>query len=120
MSDVVATIPLSDGRARARALLSPVQIWGAAVLGTIACAAIIGPLVSPYGANETVCAPFATPSATHPLGCNDVGQDLLTSILAGGRVSLAVGLSVAAIATLTATLFAVLIGTRGGATDLLA
>lgn len=120
MSDAVATLAAPREPAHARSSLTAVQLGGIAILATIAGASIIGPVVSPYGANEAVCAPFATPSAQHPLGCNDVGQDLLTGILAGGRVSLAVGLAVAVIATLTATIVAVIIASRGGIADLIA
>jgi len=86
----------------------------------IAFAAIVGPPLSPYAPDEMACAPFEPPSGAHPLGCNDVGQDLLTGILAGGRVSLAVGLAAAALATLAATFFALLVATRGGFVDVLA
>ncbi|MEM7693106.1 MAG: ATP-binding cassette domain-containing protein [Pseudomonadota bacterium] len=120
MSDTVATLPASTNAPIRTGRLTRVQWSGLILLAAIAGAAAIGPLLSPYGANEAVCPPFATPSQNHPLGCNDVGQDLLTGILAGGRVSLAVGLGVAIIATLTATLFAITIATRGGIADLFA
>ncbi|MEM7023463.1 MAG: ABC transporter, partial [Pseudomonadota bacterium] len=96
------------------------QHAGIIILGSIAIAAVVGPMLLPYGAHETVCAPFASPSAAHPLGCNDVGQDLLTGILTGGRVSLAIGIVTAVLTTLVATVYAVSAAFRGGVLDMLA
>jgi peptide/nickel transport system permease protein len=49
------------------------------------------------------------PSRPHPLGTDDLGQDLLARMLYGGRISLAVGV--------TAMLLAISIGTIVGATS---
>ena len=48
------------------------------------------------------------PTWAHPLGTDNIGHDTLAQILAGGRVSLAVGLSAAFIALLLGTLVGVL------------
>jgi peptide/nickel transport system permease protein len=59
----------------------------------------------------------APPSLTHPLGTDDVGRDTLARALAGGRVSLAVGL----LSMMLAIVFGVGIGSfagyYGGAVD---
>ncbi len=102
------------------AMLSPIQRAGLALLITLIALVGLGPMLSPYAPSETVCAPFATPTPGHPLGCNDVGHDLLTGILTGGRVSLAVGLLTALITTALATAYAVASATRGGVIDMLA
>jgi len=52
-------------------------------------------------------AKLQTPSLSHPLGTDDLGQDLLARMLYGGRISLAVGV--------TAMLIAISIGTAVGA-----
>ncbi|MEM8587250.1 MAG: ATP-binding cassette domain-containing protein [Pseudomonadota bacterium] len=100
--------------------LSRVQQTGAGLFAVLVVAVVVGPMLSPYGASETVCAPFAQPSAAHLLGCNDVGQDLLTGILTGGRVSLGIGLATALVTTTLATIYAVTAAYRGGAVDLAA
>jgi len=53
---------------------------------------------------------LATPSLAHPLGTDDVGRDTLARAMAGGRVSLSVGLS----SMLLALLFGISIGAFAG------
>jgi peptide/nickel transport system permease protein len=60
---------------------------------------------------------FAPPSATHPLGTDELGRDLLLRLLQGARVSLAVGLLAALAATVIGTLIGLMAAWRGGAWD---
>lgn len=55
------------------------------------------------------------PSAEHPLGTDDVGRDLLARLLSGGRVSLFIGLTSAAISGLVGVPLGLLAGYRRGA-----
>ena len=48
--------------------------------------AIFAPALAPYDPTERVGRPFATPSPEHPLGTNDIGQDLLSELIYGTRV----------------------------------
>ncbi|MEM8822760.1 MAG: ATP-binding cassette domain-containing protein [Pseudomonadota bacterium] len=100
--------------------LRPVQRTGAVLLAGLMTLVVLGPMVLPYSATETVCPGFARPSAAHPLGCNDVGQDLLAGNLVGGRISLAVGLLTATVATAVATALAIAAAWRGGFWDVVA
>ncbi|MEO0385558.1 MAG: ATP-binding cassette domain-containing protein [Pseudomonadota bacterium] len=100
--------------------LRPVQTAGTVTLGLIILAVAVGPFLLPFSATETVCDGFARPSTTHPLGCNDVGQDLLAGVLVGGRISLAVGLVTALVATAIATVIAIASAWRGGFGDMVA
>ena len=58
---------------------------------------------------------WAPPSAEHPLGTDDVGRDLLARLLSGGRVSLFIGLTSAAISGLVGVPLGLLAGYRRGA-----
>ena len=100
--------------------LRGVQKAGLLLLATLLALVIVGPWLLPYPPDETVCDGFARPSPAHPLGCNDVGQDLLAGILIGGRVSLAVGLVTATVATTIATILAIASAWRGGLWDVIA
>ena len=62
---------------------------------------------------------LAPPSAAHPLGTDELGRDMLVRLLHGGRVSLLVGLTTAAIAAALGTLVGLLAGLRGGIADAL-
>lgn len=60
---------------------------------------------------------MAPPSWKHPFGTNDLGQDQLARVLAGGRISLAVGISAAVVAIALGTSIGALSGFYGGAID---
>ncbi|WP_340118405.1 ABC transporter permease [Pelagibius sp. 7325] len=57
------------------------------------------------------------PSASHPLGTDDLGRDVLVRLLYGGQVSLAVGLAAALCAAIIGTLLGLLAGYYGGRLD---
>ena len=59
-------------------------------------------------------------SLAHPLGCDDVGQDLLVRLLFGARVSLAVGLGATAVSTIVGVAFGLGAGVAGGVVDAIA
>jgi peptide/nickel transport system permease protein len=62
------------------------------ILVLLAVAVIAGPFVWRVPINEIdFTSRLATPSWDHPLGTDDLGQDLLSRMLYGGRISLAVG-----------------------------
>ena len=71
---------------------------------------LIGPLFShdPYQAN--VGGIYAAPSMTHPFGTDHLGRDLLARVLAGGQLSLLVGL----LATLMAGSLGIVYGLVSG------
>ena len=80
------------------------------ILIAIFLACLIGPLVTGQAIEtQNLDLGATSPSAQHWLGTDPLGRDLLTRILSGGRVSLAVGL--------TATLVSLLIGVAYGATS---
>lgn len=55
--------------------------------------ALLAPLLSPYDPTERVGRPFSRPSAEHPFGTNDIGQDILSELVYGTRISLLVGVT---------------------------
>ena len=60
---------------------------------------------------------FGGPSAVHPLGTDDLGRDVLARLLAGGRVSLFVGLAAALTSAVIGTVVGLLAGFYGGRLD---
>ena len=82
---------------------------GTVILLAMVIAVLGGPLVWRLPINEIdFKAKLKTPTWSHPLGTDDLGQDLLARMLYGGRISLAVGIA--------AMLIAISIGTAIGAT----
>lgn len=70
---------------------------GGAVLLLLYAVALVTPWISPYGfAEQDFTSMSQAPSLKHPMGTDQIGRDLLTRVLYGGRVSLLVGLGVGA------------------------
>ncbi len=91
---------------------------GGLVLAVLVVAVLVGPLVWRVPINEIdFAAKLRGPSAAHPLGTDDLGQDLLARMLYGGRISLAVGLAAMLIAVTVGTLVGAAAGQLGGAAD---
>ena len=66
------------------------------VLIAIVAAAVIGPFFYPTDPFEMVWAPFSPPgSEGFLLGTDYLGRDMLSGLLHGGRVSIAIGLAAA-------------------------
>jgi len=60
---------------------------------------------------------LAEPSLAHPLGTDELGRDMLLRLLAGGRVSLVIGIAAAVAAAAVGTLIGLAAGYLGGWTD---
>lgn len=95
-----------------------ITIVAVAFLVIVALAAIFAPFIAPYKLNSPdLMAMLAPPSATHLMGTDDVGIDLFTEVLYGGRVSLTVGLVSALVAVLIGGTIGSLAGFFGGWVD---
>lgn len=71
----------------------PVGVAAFVVLVLMVLAVTFGPLLVPHSPTRTnALQTLKPPSETHLLGTDELGRDVLARILAGGRVSLAVGL----------------------------
>ncbi len=66
---------------------------------------------------STSCDRLAGPSPPHPLGTDELGRDVLMRLLAGGRVSLTIGIAAALTAAAIGTLVGLVAGYLGGWTD---
>jgi peptide/nickel transport system permease protein len=88
------------------------------VLLTIILAVVFGPLVWRVPINEIDFAAMLTgPSWAHPLGTDDLGQDILARLLYGGRISIAVGLCAMLVAAVVGTLIGAIAGMSRGSVD---
>jgi len=88
------------------------------VLGIIVLTVLIGPFIWTVPINEIdFMARLAGPSLSHPMGTDDLGQDLFARILYGGRISLAVGVSAMLMAVLIGVTIGAIAGMLGGKVD---
>jgi len=93
--------------------------FGAVVLGVIVVLALLTPLLPLHPPNETNTANrFLRPlSEGHWLGTDHLGRDLLSRLMWGTRLSLAVGFAAALVAGLLGAMIGVIAGFYGGRTD---
>ena len=81
-------------------------------------ASIAGPSFVPYDPSEIDPSNrLSPPSAEHPLGTDSFGRDMLTRLLLGSRVSLAVGFSAVLILSTVGVLIGAVSAFYGGMTD---
>ena len=91
---------------------------GALVLGTMVGALVVGPFVYRIPRDEIdFRAKLKPPTLAHPLGTDDLGQDLLARLLYGGRISLAVGLAAMIVALTAGVVVGAFAGYVGGMLD---
>ncbi len=90
-------------------------VYAAALVLLVALLSVFAPLFSPYGRDamdlDRILAP---PSPGHVLGTDELGRDLFTRILYGGRVTLLVAFASVAIATLLGLVLGSAAGYFGG------
>ena len=93
-------------------------VAGGIVLITMVLLALLTPLIAPYGYEaQNLDLGASPPSAAHWLGTDIFGRDLLTKILYGGRISLAVGFIATAVALVIGVTWGAVAGYIGGRID---
>lgn len=127
MSEIVAPVALTSSVPRElsprklalrRFLRHRLAVVGAVALLVVVLAAVVGPLILRIDPN--LVDPLAIrqpPSGEHLLGTDSAGRDVLARLLAGGRVSLLVGLTVALTATVIGLVLGAVAGFFGGWVD---
>ena len=70
---------------------------GLALFLFIVAVAVVGPYVAPYSPSEFIVAPFAKPSSIAKFGGDNLGRDVLTRVLYGGRSVLVLSIIATAI-----------------------
>jgi peptide/nickel transport system permease protein len=91
---------------------------GLIILSLIILTVIFGPIIYQTPADKIDFAHASSPPTwQHPCGTNDMGQDQLARILAGGRISLSVGITAMLVAILWGTLIGAIAGFTGGWID---
>ncbi len=99
------------------ALRGPSAILGLSIIGGFLLISIFAPILTPYSSKAVTCGVFEAPSAAHWFGCDDGGVDVLTLVLEGGRVSMWVGFTAAAISIVIGATVGILSGYFGGWVD---
>jgi len=91
---------------------------GLALIALIVIVALIGPALAPY--NPLIPSPLDRlkgPSFAHFFGTDSLGRDILSRVIYGSRISLAIGLISVTISLVPGTLLGLLAGYFGGKLD---
>ena len=91
---------------------------GGVVVVFVAVLALLAPVIAPMDPNRPdVKKILDSPSSRHPLGTDQLGRDVLSRMIYGARVSLAVGFVSVGIATLIGIALGAAAGYHGGTID---
>ncbi len=114
-----SAVSRGGGRFRRALLTSGSARAGLALVGLLAAAALLAPLVAPGdpAALGPATARLLPPSAGHPLGTDLLGRDVLARLVHGSRVSLLVGWVGVAVAVLCGVLIGLAAGLGPPALD---
>lgn len=108
-------VPSAARRRLTRYLLPAI---GAAVVAVWAILAILAPLVAPYQPDTVdVVVRLHAPTSAHLFGTDELGRDVFSRVVYGGRTSLPAGLAVVAVGGLLGTLWGGIAAYVGGAID---
>ena len=106
----------SDGWIRLKK--NKLAIVSLCILGFLCITAVLTPIIAPYGYEEqNLLLGAVPPSSDHWLGTDVFGRDMLTRIMYGSRISLAVGFIASGVALCIGVLWGSLAGYSGGRID---
>ena len=103
-----------------RALLrDKIAVFALAVISLVVIAALFSKQIAPYNPDlQQLAGALKGPSNAHVLGQDDLGRDILSRIIYGSQVSMAVGASVVSASVLIGVLLGAVAGYFGGTTDI--
>ncbi|MGE0526991.1 MAG: ABC transporter permease [Bdellovibrionales bacterium] len=97
---------------------SPVAIVSAILILLVCGIGLLAPVISPYPFDaQYLDQVLAAPSGDHLLGTDSLGRDMLSRLIYGARISMAVGVITAIIALIIGTIYGAIAGWFGGWTD---
>jgi len=129
MAGSIPALPTAEARRPAQSNSPGAEAWrrfkrhkmavaSLALLLAMVALVLFGPLLWPLAINDIdFTARLIGPSLAHPLGTDDLGQDLLARMLYGGRISLAVGLAAMSMAIVLGVTIGAIAGMSRGVVD---
>jgi peptide/nickel transport system permease protein len=96
---------------------SPLLAAGLAMLLVVVAVGALAPWIAPYDPGELVGDPFERPSATHLLGTNDSGHDILSRLVWGTRTTVLVAVAASTMVLVLGVALGLAAGLLGGAID---
>lgn len=109
--DATATVTRPIGLVGRALRLRRTQL-GIVLAGVVVLVALVGPYVAPYGPNEFVAGPYLRHADGSVFGTDNLGRDVLSRFLNGGRVLLLLAVLATAIGVVLGALVGILAGYR--------
>lgn len=92
-------------------------MFGFLIVGACLLMVVFAPLIAPFGEAEVVSTAYAPASTTYPLGTDQLGRDMLSRIVFGGRHSIVLSLAATAVAFSLGMIAGLFAAVRGGFVD---
>lgn len=93
-------------------------LFGIIIFGILVLLAILSPYLTPYDyAKMDIKSKFISPCWEHWFGTDDIGRDILTRVLYGGRYSLSIGFIAIGSSCIVGSIIGAFCGYYGGAID---
>jgi peptide/nickel transport system permease protein len=100
-------------------LARPLGLFGAVLIVFLLLVAIAAPWIAPYSGETFSGGRLESPNSAHPLGTNNLGQDVLSRTIYGAQISIAVAVTATTLGVGLGTILGVISAYSGGAVDLI-
>lgn len=106
------------GEVMSRLIYNKGAMLGTAILLVVVVMCVFAPIIAPYDYDaQDVSLKFLTPSLQHLCGTDNLGRDIFSRLLYGGRISLMIGFVATAIAAVLGIILGAVSGYFGGKAD---
>ncbi|MGR3179489.1 MAG: ABC transporter permease [Candidatus Anammoxibacter sp.] len=113
-----SAIPNPQSSIIKRLLKNKLAATGGVIVIIFIIMAILAPLIAPYSyKTQNLSKQYQAPTTDHLLGTDSKGRDLLTRVMYGSRISLAVGFVATAVSILIGVTYGTIAGYFGGKVD---
>ncbi len=100
------------------ALRNKLTLTGFIIVGLVVLVGLLAPVLAPYDPNlMDIPARLQGPSGAHPFGTDEMGRDILSRVMYGARISIAVGVIIVAVSAAIGVILGSLSGYFGGRID---
>lgn len=100
------------------ALRNKLTLTGFIIVGLVVLVGLLAPVLAPYDPNlMDIPARLQGPGSAHPFGTDEMGRDILSRVMYGARISIAVGVIIVAVSAAIGVVLGSLSGYFGGRID---
>lgn len=106
------------GEVMVRFLRKPIAVFGAVIMIVVVALCLLAPVIAPYDYDaQDITRKFTEPSQEFICGTDNLGRDIFSRLLYGGRISLMVGFVSASVAAILGVILGAIAAFYGKRTD---